>query len=427
MKTKIDNLYLGRYASEEYSITEKPQLGLEISVVIPCYNETRLLDSLQSIKNCELSSCSVEVIVVVNNSIEAPASVLNQNKGTLESVQSWAIENNSTGLRFFAISALNLPKKHAGVGLARKIGMDEAVRRFEWVKNNGGQPDIHEKGLIVCFDADSQCAQNYLMEVYSHFKKNQQSPGCSIQFAHPLEGNASLEIYQGICLYELYLRYYINGLQYAGYPYAFQTIGSSMAVRSEAYQKQGGMNRKKAGEDFYFLHKIIPLGNFTELNTTTVIPSPRSSDRVPFGTGKAISDWLQAKQDLSIAYNPAIFKSLKIFMGLVPELLEGNSEKKTAIPKPISDFLSQNNFEEKLNEVNSQTANQWSKVKRFFAWFDGLKVLKLVHHLRDNYYPSTPLTDSARWLLNEYHQTKVENSSPKDLLLAFRKIDSKRK
>ena len=33
-------------------------------------------------------------------------------------------------------------------------------------------------------------------------------------------------------------------MAYAGLPYAFHTIGSSMAVRSEAYQKQNGMKGK---------------------------------------------------------------------------------------------------------------------------------------------------------------------------------------
>ena len=61
-----------------------------------------------------------------------------------------------------------------------------------------------------------------------------------------------------------------------------------MAVRPEAYMKQGGMNRRKAGEDFYFLNKIMSLGGFGECAETTIYPSPRTSKRVPFGTGQAV-------------------------------------------------------------------------------------------------------------------------------------------
>ncbi|MEZ4848575.1 MAG: hypothetical protein R3B93_08135 [Bacteroidia bacterium] len=72
------------------------------------------------------------------------------------------------------------------------------------------------------------------------------------------------------------------------YLHAFHCVGSSMAVRSIAYQKRGGMNRRKAGEDFYFLQKFIAEGTLAELSTTKVIPSPRASEKVPFGTGRAI-------------------------------------------------------------------------------------------------------------------------------------------
>ena len=43
---------------------------------------------------------------------------------------------------------------------------------------------------------------------------------------------------------------------FVGYPDSIYTIGSAFAVRAEAYMKQGGMNRRQAGEDFYFLYKL---------------------------------------------------------------------------------------------------------------------------------------------------------------------------
>ena len=63
--------------------------------------------------------------------------------------------------------------------MARKIGMDEAVRRFERIKK--------EDGIIVCFDADSECAANYFIEVEKHFNQSGQG-ACSIYFEHPISG-----------------------------------------------------------------------------------------------------------------------------------------------------------------------------------------------------------------------------------------------
>lgn len=56
-----------------------------------------------------------------------------------------------------------MPAKKAGVGLARKIGMDEAAFRLN---------SINQDGVILCFDADSQCQPNYLKEIESHFLNN---------------------------------------------------------------------------------------------------------------------------------------------------------------------------------------------------------------------------------------------------------------
>ena len=102
--------------------------------------------------------------------------------------------------------------------------------------------------------------------------------------------------FDGIAAYELHLRYHVRVQKWIGFPYAFQTIGSAMAVRAWAYVKQGGMNRRHAGEDFYFLQKISWLGPISELSTVTVFPSPRLSGRVPFGTGKAVGDYIESGQ-----------------------------------------------------------------------------------------------------------------------------------
>jgi cellulose synthase/poly-beta-1,6-N-acetylglucosamine synthase-like glycosyltransferase len=290
------NYYLNRYAVREALITQKPHSDLGIVVVIPCCNEPNLVASLQSLYNCEKPLGSVEVIVVINASERAENNLLAQNQKTLLEAEAWSTEH-ADHFNFYFIEENQLPKKHAGVGLARKIGMDEAVRRFDLVNNH--------RGIIACFDADALCESNYLVELEKHFKQHSKSPACSIHFEHPIKGTEFPEaIYNGISQYELHLRYYKNGLAYANLPYAFHTIGSSMAVRSEAYQKQNGMNKRKAGEDFYFLQKLIPLGYFSELKTTKILPSPRVSDRVPFGTGKAMQSWLDDEKKELESYNP---------------------------------------------------------------------------------------------------------------------------
>src|ERR1044071_2107715 len=100
-------------------------------VVIPCFNEPDLIAALSSLWACERPSCAVEVIVVVNSSELAPADVLARNAETLRTGSQWAAEHHHPLLAFHCLNFPALPGKKAGVGLARKIGMDEALARLD--------------------------------------------------------------------------------------------------------------------------------------------------------------------------------------------------------------------------------------------------------------------------------------------------------
>ena len=143
----MTNRYLKKHPFCEKQITESPSEKLGIVVTIPCYNEPDLFTSLSSIYDCIRTDCDVEVIVVVNSPQNCTVAVLEQNKRTIREADAWISKHIDSKIKFYILDFLNLPQKHAGVGMARKIGMDEAVRRFDFIKN-------HEDGIIACFDAD---------------------------------------------------------------------------------------------------------------------------------------------------------------------------------------------------------------------------------------------------------------------------------
>ena len=401
------NFYLNKYGYLNPQISIEPEAGLGIIVVIPCYNEPDLISSLDALENCDVPECNVEVIVVLNSSEIESDEILRNNQETKAQFESW---NNNRKFQYHLIHVPSLSKKHAGVGLARKIGMDEAVARFD---------KIERDGIIVCFDADSKCEPNYLTEIEAHFVAYPKSPGCSIYFEHPLEGDEFRPgIYQGIINYELHLRYYKQCLAYCGLPYAYHTVGSSMAVRSSAYQKQGGMNKRKAGEDFYFIHKIIALGNFTELNSTKVIPSPRSSDRVPFGTGRAIQEWLNGENEEYLTYAFKTFEEIKQFVDQLPEIYESiRLIDEVRVSQAFKLWLVENDFFIALDNAKSNSKNYESFKKRFYAWFDAFKVLKLVHWMRDYAYPDEPIAYQCEKLLG------IRLKDEKEYLKKFRFSD----
>ena len=401
--------YFHRSALRDSIITEFPSRDLFLSVVIPSYNEDNILQCLKSLLHCDSPACSVEVLVVINYPQNASSEIQEKSKKCADDLRHWAIQHRNEKLKFFILLE-ELPVKDAGVGLARKIGMDEAARRFDFLKR--------EEGVIVCLDADCEVSGNYLCCLQDHFMKNNLTPAASIRFEHRLQ-NLSPENSKAIILYEIFLRYYINALRYSGFPYAFQTVGSSMAVRNVIYQKQGGMNKRKAGEDFYFLQKIFPLGNFTEVNSCCVYPSARMSDRVPFGTGKSVAEQLNGK--ILLFYDFEIFRQFKIFNEQIIHYGFSSSASillKT-IPKDISDYFSNSNFEFHLNQIKANVRDSTSFIKRFYAWLDGFRVLKMVHSLSDNRFPRKAIsaTDFSAFFSPGSWQ------EPNELLKLFREKD----
>ncbi|MFN0203835.1 MAG: glycosyltransferase [Bacteroidia bacterium] len=398
--------YLQRNRFAPRQIIGTPSNELAMVVVIPCFAETHLLSTLNSLEKCDLPQGKVEILIVINGSEKASAEQMQKNEQTLKDFQAW---NHKRKYVYHVLHFPNLPKKHAGVGLARKIGMDEALDRLQQVDN--------EKGIIVCLDADSLVPANYLVEIEQYFLRYPKTKAASIHFEHPLSNEEiaalspdapqfSPEVYAGILRYELYLRYYIEGLKYAGYPFAYHTIGSSMVARADIYAAEGGMNRKQAGEDFYFLHKIIPLGNFGEITATQVYPSPRPSEKVPFGTGRAIQNWLSNPEEEYPCYNVQIFEDLRLFLEKVPALYV--SEERN-FPPSIQAFCDTLKFEEDLAENKKHSPNEKTFIKRFFRWFDGFMILKYVHFARDNFYTNQPLQTMAAdlWKMKGEKETFV--------------------
>ena len=424
MLTRETDLYFRRFGFCDRQIASPPEPDLGIVVVIPCFNEPDLIGSLESLWLCQRPECSVEVIAVVNSPAGCGEEIRWQNQATLKIAAEWIAQHRHPRLAFHTLHFPGLPAKQAGVGLARKIGMDEALSRFD----DAGRPE----GIIVGYDADCRCETNYLTALERHFQENPQSRGCSIYFEHPLRGPLSWQVYGAIAAYELHLRYYIQGLRYAGFPHAHHTLGSCMAVRADAYRKQGGMNRRKAGEDFYFLHKIVPLGTFTELTSTAVYPSPRSSDRVPFGTGKAVRDMLSGRQIKT--YPLEAFLDLKQLVERVPEMYrggkEGNWETLADLPLSVRGFLAKEQFTDVLAEICENTSSEAAFRKRFFRKFDGFRAMKFIHHARDCFYGEGVVEEQATRLLATINcgQSRGDRGEDlSDLLNIFRGLDRLRR
>ncbi len=391
-------LYLTRYAQQrEYLENEPVQDNLGLIVTIPCFNEPDILTTLESIYQCKPTKLPVEILILINHPAGSPLEVIKQNKSSYEEVNRWLQTHNERHKKFHVIWVRDLPVRHAGVGLARKIVMDEAIRRL---LRSGNM-----EGIVVGLDADTTCDPNYLLEIETYFKTHPEANGANIYFEHPLKPDTEDKKNIGIASYELHLRYMVHALRYSKFPYAFHTVGSCLAVRGSVYVKQGGMNRRKAGEDFYFLQKIIPLGDFGEINTTRIIPSGRESNRVPFGTGKAMMNWSKSGEKVFKTYNPEIYNELfHLFSGIDYLFNSKNSELEgyyREFGPCMKKFIGLSDWTGKIKRIQTESTSLKTFRYRFFQWMNGLSTLKFIHYARDTKYRNVPVIEAYHWMIKQ--------------------------
>jgi len=410
--------YLEKVSLDPSLDIQAPNKDLSMVVAIPACNEPDILKTLSSLLHCKHPHGAVEIIILINAAESARADVLSQNQLTEKEVFAYARTHNERGFRILVSHVPVLPDRHAGAGLARKMAMDHALSRF----NHLDRP----RGIILSLDADTICEENYLAEVERQFRNNPGTKACNIHYEHPLEGGSFPEsVYNGIIQYELHLRYYIQALRFAGHPHAFHTVGSAFCVRADIYAAQGGMNKRKAGEDFYFLQKIIPLGGFYEINSTSVIPSPRPSDRVGFGTGPVISKFLRGETTELQTYHPDVFFDLKEFLSSVPSLYNAGQQSLQQLlegyPPAVKEDLS-HEFISRILEIRGNAARESTFINRFYRWFNMFRTLKYINYAHQQHYPRVPVLAASREFLSGNYPGFQRDCSAKELLLSIREM-----
>ncbi len=354
-----------------------PKTG--IIVVIPCYNDPHIFKTLESLENNNFSypDIDIEVIVVVNSSINTRNEILNINKEIYNKLSNQNDSNFYKRFKLLPCIFENIPKKIAGVGYARKIGMDEALRRFDEINN----PD----GVIISLDADTLVSKEYFDTIIYEFYLQRKRQACVFQFNHNFDAELYSEKEIEACKkYEAYLRYFKLCLKYCGYPTPIHTIGSCFGVKAPEYAKSGGMSCRQGGEDFYFLHKLSTLTEIGEIKKIIVFPSPRVSDRVPFGTGPAVKKIIEYKEYK--VYNFELFKILKLFYNNIEAyfLLE-NHNISEIIPSEIIEFTSKEKIIKLIEEIKSNCSNLNSFKKRFFFVFDAFFIIKFLNFCSEKF------------------------------------------
>jgi len=398
--------YLANYSvGDRWSIISESVDGIDNVVVIPALAESdhifKTLASLSKNPRAELSRTLVICVINNGDADSVPANEFADNQYTLEVLSnreqpSVLFNSVRSGLRVAYVDAsspgLEMPDRSTGVGLARKIGLDLALGIFNYEKDC--------PKLLFSLDADTLVEHNYLSAVRASFEK-EKAASSVIAFKHQAADSADEQA--AICCYEIFLRYYVLGLRRAGSPYAFHSIGSTMVCTAGGYATVRGMNKRRAGEDFYFLDKLAKIGKVGRINTTTVHPSSRASRRVPFGTGKRVIRFTEGKESEYSLYNPRSFAVLKEWLEYMSSCHDMDPETILAragdMHPSLDVFLRVNHFGETWRRLVENSGDRAHLCSHFLRWFDGFKTFKLIRHLANNGLPPVDMFDALRQLM----------------------------
>ena len=131
-----------------------PHPDLALVIVIPVFDEKDVLPTLRSLfQEQDSVFFNVEIIAVVNNAHNSSIDIKKQNIETHALLKEFSFNHNNEKIKLISFLVDDLSPKHAGVGWARKIGMDLALKRFQHIEKNG---------VIIGLDADTVVERNYL-------------------------------------------------------------------------------------------------------------------------------------------------------------------------------------------------------------------------------------------------------------------------
>jgi hypothetical protein len=403
--SKAVDQYLSRYAEPESAGVGEIAGSFGHALVVPAYGETeslfRLLGSIPG-----GPAGPVLVVLVLNARADSPAKVHEANEMvrqrlareispgvTLPGAAPMAAYPMSGGTLLLIDRARlghYMPAKQ-GVGLARKVGNDAVLA-------------LHAAGRIASpwlwnTDADVLLPRDYFEQLAGIDPRGH---ACAVYFyQHRFDPDPATA--EAGRLYEISLRYYVLGLAWAGSPYAYQSMGSCLAIPAEAYAKVRGFPRKNAAEDFYLLDKLAKVSKVARLGGTPIELEGRISDRVPFGTGRALSDLVSAKRGRAAfrLYHPLVFAHLAAWIRLMEaiarsggdfdkplgELPAGNPLLRTDL---LQEALAKLKAFPAIQDAVARSGDAPTLLRHLHTWFDAFRTLRFLHLLRDSGLRSLP-------------------------------------
>jgi hypothetical protein len=394
--------YLERDAEPEAALADAIEGSFAHAIEVPAYAETEsLFETLASVPAGPRGD--VLVVVVLNARADSPEEVHEANRLARERIAAAAPEtvvSKTPDVRLYdhsrgrlltidrAVPGQYLPAGQ-GIGLARKIGCDLVLRLH--AAGRLASPWIHAT------DADVRLPNDYFEQIGNVNSDAASAALYSFEHRFPEEEDLA----RAGRLHEISLRYMTLGLGWAGSPYAYEILGSCLAISPWAYAEVGGFPRRNSLEDFAILNDLAKIGAIERLAGPPIELAGRISTRVPISTGQTLSK-LVGKKGAAAAfelYHPIVFAHLAAWLRVLGAIARrrGDLEAPLGELPRGSPFFRADLLEETLGEVGAfeavreavaQPGDEQTILRRLHAEFDAFQTRKLLDLLRDAGFPS---------------------------------------
>lgn len=417
--------YLAHRAEPEAALAGRFAGTFGHALEIPAYGEDEtLFDTLASVPAGREGD--VLIVIVLNARGDSPASVHRANAAARTKLASLGsptkissdpevhLSAHSRGKLLVidrAAAGRYLPAGQ-GVGLARKIGCDLLLALY--AAGRVASPWIHAT------DADTRLPEDYFDQMAA--VDSERTAAALYFFEHRFPEDE--ELARAGRLYEISLRYDTLGLAWAGSPYAYQNMGSCLAILASAYAAVGGFPMTNAIEDVTILNALAKIGSIERLAGAPILLDGRISTRVPISTGQALSAIVgkRGAADSFRLHQPLAFAHLAAWLRVLGAVARRGDDVSAALDTLPHDnpFFRADLLEDALREMDAFAAvrdairepgDERTVLARLHGWFDAFRTRRLLDSLRDSGLPALPYLQA----LTEAPFTGLTDSTEEDL------------
>jgi hypothetical protein len=146
-----------------------------------------------------------------------------------------------------------------------------------------------------------------------------------------------------------------------------------------------------------------------------------------FGTGPEIKKFTEQSELDYMTYHPDFFSGLEQFFAMIERFYYNTDHSLNntiqKLPLFIQTFLMKNKGEENIQRILNNCKSPYIFRKHFFLWFNGLKIIRLVHEAHETAFPKIPLFEAAKTMLEYRGFKNIQIDNYKDLLNYYRHIE----